>query len=456
MSLFDLIEAGLGRPDPTAQMMARLGQAPGQPGSPAGPQPLAPPPAAPGAPPGAPPGGGPAPPPPSGAGPPAGPPGGPPGGPQQQQQQQQAPPQPQAYQSPPDLTQMYMALAQRSQANEQFNRGLAGLTAAFSPMSQRNSVAHEWDNMTQDPGALFSNIMALQNNQYQQQQRQALAAAAPGLAKQLNPTNPDLAQAQAIIASGKYGDIETSLVGGTDLDQRQYLQEQRGNQQAGQPTVDFATWKAQHATAAAVGTDAAKNKLDAIDTFPSLDPQYKTAEDTVGWLNAHPDATIKAVQWGSAANGRVGQALGGLGVLDQDTKDARAKIDQLNNENFRAGLANVKNVRSQSEANKVGGAVSSLDQPGNSPEMIKGELGRLTGVIQGARGNLMGAAGKAIPYKYNGLVDPTYFSPSSPVYNGATMEVPDTSIKSPGDVAKLPHGRAFVIPDGSGAIGYAP
>jgi hypothetical protein len=106
--------------------------------------------------------------------------------------------------------QMYAALAQRQQANEQFNRGLAGLTAAFSPLSQRNSVMHEWDNMTQDPGSLFSNMMALQNNQYQQQQRQALAAAAPGLAKQLNV---DLPTAQGIIASGKYGDVETALAG---------------------------------------------------------------------------------------------------------------------------------------------------------------------------------------------------------------------------------------------------
>jgi len=154
MSLFDLIEAGLGRPDPTAQMMARFGQAPGQPGSPAGPQPLAPPPpvaAGPAAGPGGP------------AGPPA-PTAGPPGAPGPQQ----PPPGPQAYQSPPDLLalnaklaqgpqpqppppdlmQLYGQMAQRQQANEMFNRGLGGLTAAFSPLSQRASLEHEWDTRT--------------------------------------------------------------------------------------------------------------------------------------------------------------------------------------------------------------------------------------------------------------------------------------------------------------------
>jgi hypothetical protein len=351
--------------------------------------------------------------------------------------------------------QLYSQVLQRSQANEMFNRGLGGLTAAFSPLSQRASLMHEWDNMGADPNALMNSVMSIQNYNYQQQQRQALAAAAPGLAKQLygdNPTPEQLQMAQGLIASGKFGDIETNLVGGADLDQRQYQAAVRNGTFQG----TYTDWRNQGATKAAVGTEAGKNKLDAIDTFPSLDPQYKTAEDTVEWLQAHPDATVNAVKWGAAANGRVGQMLGGLGVLDQDTKDARAKIDQLNDENFRAGLANVKNVRSQSEANKVGGSVSSLDKPANSPDMIKTELGRLSNVVHGARGNLMAAAGKAVPYKYNGLVDPTYLNPSSLVYNGAAMEKPDTSIKSPADVAKLPPGRAFVIPDGSGAIGYAP
>ena len=39
-SILDLIQSAMGRPDPATQIAARLGQAPGQPGSPQGPQPL--------------------------------------------------------------------------------------------------------------------------------------------------------------------------------------------------------------------------------------------------------------------------------------------------------------------------------------------------------------------------------------------------------------------------------
>ena len=152
----------------------------------------------------------------------------------------------------------------------------------------------------------------------------------------------------------------------------------------------------------------------------------------------------------------MGQAGGLTGLVSPDVRDARAKLNQLGDENFRAGLANVKNVRSQSEANKVGGSVSSLDNRSNSPEMITAELNRLNSTILGARANLMAAAGKEIPYRYKDLVDPSYLNSGSQVYNGAKVEQPDTTIKSPGDVAKLPHGRAFVIPDGSGQVGYAP
>jgi hypothetical protein len=362
---------------------------------------------------------------------------------------------PQATQSPPDLAQLYVRLAQQTQAASGIDRSLSNIGLALASPSTRAAMAGNSQTPAQDPGQMLRSLMEIQQFQYQQRQQQIMMQAAPGLARQMfgdKFTPENLQTAQGIIASGGFGEMEKNLVGGADLNQRQYLQEQRAAQQAGQPFPDFATWTAQHATAATVATEAAKSKQDAVETFPSLDPQYKTAEDTVEWLQAHPDATIKAVQWGAAANGRVGQALGGFGVLDQDTKDARAKIDQLNDENFRAGLANVKNVRSQSEANKVGGAVSSLDKPANSPQMITGELNRLTQVIQGARGNLMGAAGRTIPYKYNGLVDPTYLNPSSSIYNGSKMETPvDLSTMSEADadaaVAALPTGRAFIGPD---------
>ena len=87
--------------------------------------------------------------------------------------------------------------------------------------------------------------------------------------------------------------------------------------------------------AAAAGQD----KLNSSATFPTLDPQYQTAEQKIEWLKAHPDATVRAVHWGAAAGGPVGQVAGSFGVLDQDTKDARGILDQLNDINFRSGLS---------------------------------------------------------------------------------------------------------------------
>ena len=408
--LFDLIQSAIGRPDPTAQLYAALQGQSGGPGAAAGPPPPA---AAPGAAPGA------------------------PGAPQAQ-------PVPQALQSPPDMAAanaklaqgaqqqqpqvsptdyplLYLQMVQRQRASDDFNRGLAGMLGGFKgpPGGAQQIMNSVGAPSGQDPGAFLQNFLTLRN-------QGALQSSVPAMLQKagLDPSYAPLAIANPDFLA-KVVEAQTGV--GADLETRQYLAAQKAAQAAGQPFPDIATWKAQHATAAAVGTTAGQDKLDATSTFPSLDPQYKTAEDTVQWLNSHPDATVKAVQWGSAANGRVGQMIGGLGLLDQDTQDARAKIDQLNDENFRAGLANVKNVRSQSEANKVGGAVSSLDKPANSPQMITSELGRLTNVIQGARGNLMGAAGKQIPLQYEGLVDPSYLDPKNPLYNGSSLAGQDPS-----------------------------
>src|ERR1700733_13601781 len=174
-----------GHPDPMTQIAARLGQMPGQPGSPAGPQPLAAPQASAG-PPGAPAGQGGGP----GASGPSPAPGGPGGA-------TPPPPQPQAIQTPPDLGQMFVQLTQRQQANEQFNRGLAGLTAAFSPMSQRNSIEHEFDNMSGDPGSLMGNLMKLQQYNIEQQQMAAYRQAIPAM---LDKAGIDQSYAPAVMA----------------------------------------------------------------------------------------------------------------------------------------------------------------------------------------------------------------------------------------------------------------
>ena len=172
MGAFDFL---FGIPQARAQIAAGLGQAPGQPGNPAGPQPLAgaPPPA------GAPPSGGAAAGPPTGAAPPSAPP---------------QPPQPQAYQSPPDLIGMYMQLAQKQQASESFDRHLGLLAASSYPGRRPDIVMQGMTDPHQDPGAMFNNILQLQ-------QHQQFMQSAPDIAKTLQAQGMNVTP-QEILAMG--------------------------------------------------------------------------------------------------------------------------------------------------------------------------------------------------------------------------------------------------------------
>jgi hypothetical protein len=148
-----------GQPDPYTQVMQGLQGQPGAGG------------------PGAAPGGGAAAAPPTAGAPPTGQPGAPP-----------APPQVQAYQSTPDMNQLYMRFAQQENADEQFNRGLAGFAAATYPGRTSNALMNAMIGNTADPGALFNNIMKIQGWQQQQKQYEAFVNSAPNVAKQIDPS----------------------------------------------------------------------------------------------------------------------------------------------------------------------------------------------------------------------------------------------------------------------------
>ena len=82
--------------------------------------------------------------------------------------------------------------------------------------------------------------------------------------------------------------------------------------------------------------------------------------------------------------------------------------------------------------------------------------------LQLKRAQMFGQAGtlsspELSDYDYDKQVNDIYSPGGAQYVSGQAPRVtrPDTSIKSPADVAKLPPGRAFVIPDGSGRIGYA-
>ena len=87
----------------------------------------------------------------------------------------------------------------------------------------------------------------------------------------------------------------------------------------------------------------------------------------------------------------------------------------------------MKNVRSQTEANKIGGSVTNLDKRANSDQTNPRRSESPDRHSAYGAGEPNGGAGKQIPAKYAGLADPAYLTQATPLYNGATEEKIDLS-----------------------------
>jgi hypothetical protein len=327
--------------------------------------------------------------------------------------------------------QMYAQLSQRQQANEQFNRGLAGLTAAFSPMSQRASLEHEWDNMTQDPGSLFSNMMALQNNQYQQQQRQQLAAAAPDLAKQMGVSLPT---AQAIIASGKYGDVETSLAGVSgDPSVREMTQARNAWVQAhalkdpsgnvirdpstNQPQTDqpippnllsVDQYKTNQSVQVAQQVQRSKDLVaDQANFAPAKTAYDKMINDATTLLDKSKTPGLDNILGPAAQYNQAGNPLN-----SNDTTQALALYNKIMAEQYTAGVQDFKGAGriSQQELNQDAPSQSIMKARNLTPQTFRAGVQQYITQLQTNRANLFGKAGQlgqASDDDY-GLVNPIY------------------------------------------------
>jgi len=326
--LFDLIQGAMGRPDPAMQIHATLGQLPGQPGSPAGPQPLA----ALGGPP-------------TGATGQAGPPGAS-GGPA-------PPPQgPTAYQTPPDLGSMFVQLMQRQQSNEQFNRGIGMIAAGFAQPRDRATMIDAMSNQSGDPASLMGNVMKL--TQYNQQQ-QRLADMQKNLPAIADAMGLPIAAVQTMYASNPEGfgaevaKIQEAQMGLTgDPTQRELSQARRewmksnpnkteADMLAAKPElagpVEFATGRASAITEANQRTkDVAADRSNLPHATDAYDNIIKDSEallakpgldDIVGgWANQHKTKDTP----GMAAT----------------TQDALALYDKVMGNQYAAGVQDFK------------------------------------------------------------------------------------------------------------------
>ena len=284
-----------------------------------------------------------------------------------------------------------------------------------------------------------------------------------------NATAQDIANYKAnLISQGAAGNLSAAGKSLMD-DRRQWMQANPGksfaDMIAAKPELaNEIAYTAAKTEEGKMNAQAGEDKMTAATTFPKVNQAYNQVESTIDWLNdpAHRAAVQKAIATPGlftrdTLGNIISSSVGGLSGIDQDVLDARSKLDYLKNELYKDNFTGTHNIRSNTEANKIAGAATNLDTKTNSAATINQQLTQLQQQVYREQANAAAAAGKVVPYKYHGLADQTYLDPKSRLYQGGSEEVPAT-VTSPDDVAKLPSGRAFVVPSGphKGEIGYAP
>lgn len=424
-SILDLIQSAMGHPDPAMAIQARLGQAPGMPGGP-GPQPLAGPPATPGpAGPGGPPGASGGPPSPGGPSPPGGPPGAAPGGPPGGAPP--PPPQPQAYQTPPDLGQMFVTLMQRQQSNEQFNRGMGMLAAGFAAPRDRETMVNAMSGQSGDAGNTMGNLMKLQQYNIEQQQMAAYRQAVPGmLAKAgLDPSYAPAAMADPSIISKI---VETQAgVGGNPAWQAQMHAEKALNNQGkpipwtpGDPSSYDAYTKSQTADALARTKDLS---ADTQNFAPAKTAYDQMIADSQALLNK---PGLDDIVGGYSNQHKTSEMPG----LASTTQDALALYNKVMGAQYSSGVQDFKGAGriSQQELKQDLPSQSTMSNRAQSPADFRQGVQDYITKLQTKRAQLFGQAGQlASP----DLSDADY-AKVSPIYKqGGDLFVPHQANRPP-------------------------
>jgi hypothetical protein len=446
MGPFDVLQTLFGRPPAEAQLATALGQGPGQPGSPQGPQPLAGQNGPPGGPAG--PGGSPDP-----SGGPAAP---------QQQQQQQAPPQPQAYTSPPDLAQAYLALSQQNQAREGFWSGLSGVAAALHPgrvtPAMMKAIAGP---QGQDAGSLFSNLVQLQQYQQQNQALQAYRQGVPAMVKAagLPDSFVPLAMADPTLLSKI---VETQAgVGGSQTD-KEYKNAIKVYQDAnpGKPLPPELQTEAGFAAQQAGNITTAKTKADdlAADQH-NFGPALGNYDKGIGLIDQF---MTPEMQEGAKEFLGTGGSIRPVATMSGPGKKAWALYKQIMATQFSAGVQDFKGAGriTQQELTQDAPSQSTMGQLNQDPGDFFAGVQKYRDQLAQKRAGLFGTAQKGDDPRLSDEDYSKYVAPNIDLYGGPKRDVSPSagggggttdlrSSKDPnGDYEKLPSGAVFIAPDG--------
>lgn len=379
--------------------------------------------------------------------------------------------------TPPDLAQLYMQLEQRNRSANEIDRGLSLMAASMSTPTMANAIMGSVPQQP-DAGAMMGNMMKLQQGQIAMRQQQQAAAGAestfqslfpgakPGLGTELfnmgklgdvmtahiasmNPTeaqknadaatnamataNPNMSPQD--IASFK-ANLLAGAMGGSDLDQRQYL----GAVQSGIFHGTYEDWKNQGMAKGKQAADYATQKADAATSFVPVDAAWKSVQDNLDYLNKNKDAAIVAIQhpdW--ETTGQIGRNLPAwFGGQPQNVLDAKNALVQLQAQLKTEAFRNTKNVRSNKEAQFLGDAATPIFSPTNSDKAISDGLQTLLTQATTGRANATAAAGRPIPNEWAQTVDPQLLDPNNPLYNGSKVQPPPEQPTQSGGLKTLP------------------
>lgn len=417
----ELLYALTGQADPMRQLQMQLaGQVPGQqpgPQGPQGPQPQGAQPAAPGADQSAPiaPG----------------------------QQVQGAQPQPQAYQSSPDMSasfaqlaspqgnnlmSLYMQAQQRAYAGDQINRGLALIAAnhAGNPGMAR-AIMQSVEGGSPGPGGMMGDLMQIYNFQYAQQQRAAFEQSLPELSQQtglpiniLRMEGPQgaaalverMQQAKMPPAGVQWEHDQFIKGGGTEEEwQRDYLPMiiSRGmttpDPVFNQMRVEGMNWRQQHPDeplpdrfrdtgAFADFKDLQKKQRENADKAPALDGSLVDLEGKIGEIT-NPDnkgALTALISQGPVLRGlSTGELASTLGLSDPKQVHLYNTLRDLQKMDY-AGMTS-QNPNAADDLFSIHNNLPALLNFNEGYEGVTGTAAQIAKNIQRARANNFGRSG---------------------------------------------------------------
>jgi hypothetical protein len=438
-SILDLLAMAAGHPDPATAIAARLGQMPGQPGSGAGPQPLAgaqgPPvgqagQAGPAASPGA-------------SGEAAGA-----GGPQQQQQQQ---PQPTATQTPPDLGQMFVQLMQRQQADQGFNRGLGMLAAGFAQPRDRATMVDAMSQGGPDAGSTMASLMKLQQYNIEQQQMAAYRQAVPGMLQKagLDPSYAPLVMANPDILSKI---VETQAGAAGNPAWQAQIKAEAAYAAAGKLPPWTPHDPSSYSAWTAANTASEKTKADdLVADQHNFAPALSNYDKALGMIDQFQSPEMqKGAQEFLGTTGQIRP----VALMSDQGKAAYALYKQIMATQFSAGTQDFKGAGriTQQELTQDAPSQSTMGQLNQAPTDFFNGVAKYRDQIAQHRANLFGASQQATDPRLSDTDYAKYVAPNLDI-TGGPRRANDFSKMSDADatkaVANLSAGSTFIGPDGN-------